>query len=211
MGLNYAYNVVTSQASVDALVDALAACVASDDAARLRAARPWRPRVERSLVWGGGRPERERVGFGGLAPRPHERGNTACLGLLCPLDPEVAAYEGAQRAVGREGDRVVVGCVDTTLRVGEEFALLTATACTSAMSRLFARSAAVRGVFAAMAEAAHADAAFLDTEEEYAWERVWPAPARVGRVSIDSFCSGDFESVRVDAYVCEMLRVARMP
>lgn len=211
MGLNYSYNVVTSEAGVGALVDALAACVASDDAARLRAARPWRPRVERGLVWGGGPAERERVGFGGLAPRAHERGNTVCFGFVFPLDPEVAAYEGAQRAVRREGDRVIVGCVDTTLRVGEEFALLTATACTSAMSRLFAGSAAVRGVFTALAESAHADAVFLDTEEEHEWERVWPAPARVGRVGIDSFCSGDFESVRVDAYVCEMLRVARMP
>lgn len=209
MGLRYSFELVTRADAIDALLRALAAHLAEPDAARVLAALPWRPAIERELVWGSGRPCRDRQGICGLALRDVERTNDWCVGLAFPPDPELERYATAYGA-RRRGSDVVVGCVWTSLHVGDEDALLQATAATSDMSRLFASSRSVHETWVAIAREANASLVLLDTEDLYERTCLWPHTRAVPYVGIDGFCSGDLTSVRTDDYCFELLRSARV-
>lgn len=210
MGLSYSFEAITSADAVTPLLEALARQLEDRNAARVREQLPWRPAVERQLVWGSGRPERERQGIGGIRLADHERPNDLCLSFrFAAADAELERYARENHAL-RSGADVVVGCVSTRLFVGEELALLTATAVTSDMSRLFAASTRVREAWAQLGRESGALAVFLDTELDDALSCVWPEPGQVPRVSIDGYWSGDFASLRVDPYLFERLRLARL-
>ena len=209
MGLRYSFEVITSADAVTPLLEALARQLEDRNAARVREQLPWRPAVERQLVWGSGRPERERQGIGGLRLAQHERPNDVCLIFRFAADAELERYARENHAL-HSGRDVVVGDVATQLFVGEDFALLTAAAVTSDMSRLFVASTSVREAWARLGRESGALAVFLDAELDEALSCMWPEPGPVPRVSIDGYCSGDFESLRVDPYCFEKLRLARL-
>lgn len=209
MGLRYSFEAITSAGAVSPLLEALARQLEDSDATRVREQLPWRPAIERQLVWGSGLPERERQGIGGLRLADHERPNDVCLSFRFAPDAELERYAHANHAE-RRGVDVVVSCVSTRLFVGEDYALLTATAVTSEMSRSFAASKSVADAWTRLGREAGALAVFLDTELDEALSCVWPEPGPVPRVSIDGYCSGDFESLRVDPYCFEKLRLARL-
>jgi hypothetical protein len=209
MGLRYRFELVTHTAAIDALLGTVAEHLTEPDASRLRAALPWVPEIDRDLVWGAGRPERDRQGILCLASEGEPRPNDFCLSFAFRPDAELDAYARALGAA-QTGTRVAVGCVWTQLHVGDEHALLSATAATSDMSRLFASSRSVHDTWIEIARASRALAVFLDTERDFDRDCLWPEAKAVPLVGPDGFWSGDFESLRVDAYCFELLRSARI-
>jgi hypothetical protein len=168
MGVRYGFTILTEASRVDALLSALAEALEPTGAARLRAALPWRPLVEERLDWGGTL-EHARRGIAGFSTG--ERGD--CLSFRFDLDAEVRRYLRSS-----PGPPDSIGCVYTTLDVGERYAVMTATAATSGMSRLFARSRGVNATFARIATRARALGLFFDDERDHDALVAWPGASR---------------------------------
>ncbi len=208
MGLDCSFLVVTPVRRVDALLEAIAAHLVPDDQARLRAALPWSPAVDRVSEWLGDPPARDRRGIAKLPREAGERGEDYCFTFLIPRDEVLTAYEQSGSPVSAEGGLVAVGCVWCDLRAGDEWAVFRATAATSDMSRLFERSPSVRALWSQVASKAQATALLFDTEDLEGWELLHPGSGRVTRPDEEPYELEDRLHLNIDGYFAEALQEA---
>jgi hypothetical protein len=204
MGLAYGFEFIVPRSGADALLRALADRVEDTYARRLRACLPWSPNT----------PQRANAGVRGLPPA-FDITNHYDLVVLVPVDAEVRRYfDGYSEPIVRhmQGGKAGIGLVYMSVYAGQRYLLLSLTAASSGMSRLFAGPGSVRKVMASLAAAAQARAAFLDDEDPEDWELLFPrtpaavTSARVPRPPGDPETPGD-----VDAY-CELaLELASPP
>ena len=175
---------------MDTLLREVAASVTARDRDRLLARTPFEP--ESALR--------------DLRRDEFERGSGVCLAFLVEPTPEVVAYR-AGTEVAIERGLIPVGCVWTSLRVGERFAYLSATAATSPMSRLFAGSPAVQGVFTGIASRAACRAAYLYDESQH-YHLLWPRRRTVEPPAEEEFLLADDN---IDEFCAAVLSAAALP
>jgi len=194
--LRFSFELVTCAASVDLLLLALAEQLDEPDRKRVAQALPYRPALAYGAV---------REGIGGLALREYERANDVCFTFVFPPDSELVCY-ASEYEPPPTGGPIPVGCVYTKLHVGREHSLLTCTAATSSMSRVFERSPSVRDSWRNLAVTARSRALFFDAERDSVWDRLWPDPRTARRPELDAFSSEDFAHLTdVDAYCAAAL------
>jgi hypothetical protein len=197
VGYNYGFELMTRADEVDAMLLALVERLCRKDAESLFAALPWTPEEDVQLVWGSGPPTRARRGIRGL-------GRETCVSMAFVPDSTLEAYDREEGPFEREDGAIVVGCVWLELHVGEHFAVLSATAATSAMSRAFLASGSVRRTWVELARAARAQALFFDTEES-TWSCLHPKEGTFHRANRGSYASTDHRYLRVDEYAEDCL------
>jgi hypothetical protein len=212
MGLNYSFVLITEPKKIDLALRELACFACERDAARINAAIPWKPEIQHDVVWGSGEAIRQYQGIGGPKEESERGGNDYCF--LFQPDPALEAYE---KGLGlyfldrfREHDKIVVGCLWTSLHVGQQYALFEFTAATSHISRLFLASKNVKDAFVALAARSESTALFLDSEDAYEWFLLYPQARLTAMPNKDCFCSDDFKILRVDAYCMEVLHLSRL-
>ena len=188
MGLRYSFDIIADRQAVSALLRKVAASVTARHRERLLACTPFTPETA----------------LRDLRRDEFERGSEICLAFLVKPTPEVVAYGVG---LGTEAERrlVPVGCVWTSLRCGERFACLSATAATSDMSRLFAASPAVQDVFTGIASRAACRAAYFYDESEH-YRLLWPTQR-----AIESPPEDDFPEDQIDGYCAAVLAAAGFP
>ena len=206
MGLDFSFFVVTSRDRVNELLETVAAFVAEEDEARLRAALPWQPSIDRVSPWRGESPARDQRGFLNLQRHSHERGEDRCFTFLFPPDEELAKYRLSCSSTrrGRDG-RVPVGCVWCQIRAGDRLAVFHAVAASTDMSRLFQRSSSVRSVWSKISIEAEATALLFDFEDTDRWELLYPHTAHIPKPDEELYLFADDLNSNVDAYFEEVL------
>lgn len=202
MGLNYSFELILGYKQIDELLLALTQRLCRGDAERLFAALPWCPTEDVELVWGSGRPSRERTGILGLLDDPF-----GSVSMLFAPDEGLLAYD-RERPCEREEGKFRVEGVHLRLDVGLEFAVLRATAATSPVSRAFRDSVSVRQSFVELAQATSAKALFFDWEERN-WTCLHPLERAVHRPNILSYQSNDSRYLRTDHYAEDVLDLIR--
>lgn len=185
MGIDYSYEIVAPREATVRLVETLAAHVVPDDADRLLSAAREAP--ERLMT---------------VAQRDQYEAHGLCLSFLFTPDERIAEYGGnggSDWLSDPTTDRVAVGCVWSSLRWGDRFALFRGTAATTGMSLLFESSPNIRTTFARIGREAGALLVAFD-DECGDLVGVWPQSGRSG-VSVVSELVRDSEcELRVDTY-----------
>jgi hypothetical protein len=189
MGLRYSFDIITDRKAVDALLREVASSVTARDRDRLLACIPFTPETA----------------LRDLRRDEFERGSDICLAFLVEPTAEVVGYSG-KLGTEVEGGLVPVGCVWTSLRWGDRFAYLSASAATSDMSRLFAASSAVQAVFAKVASRADCHAAYLYDESEH-YRLIWPTERTFESPPEDEFLLDD----QIDRFCAAVLTAAGLP
>jgi hypothetical protein len=184
MGLDYGFEILAPSASAVQLVEALAAHVVPDDAARLLAAVREDPRRVMDL-----------------ARRNGDHDFSLCLSFLFEPDQWLTEfYHATYRSSVPVTSRVAIGCVWSSLHVGDRFLLFEATAATTSMSLMFEHSPTVREVFVGIAREAGALLVAFDDEEDELLV-VWPREGRLGVHISEDYVDDELQS-RADPY-CE--------
>ena len=209
MGIRYQYFLVTNADAVDDLLIELAKHLTEEDRERVLAAMPWRPAEEKAIVWGSEPAVLERHGIGGLQSKDeYEHSNDYCFSFVFPLDPEVEVHARSNGYIIR-GQHVEIGCIWTSLHVGEEYAFLQCTAAASSISVALAHLAGVRSAWVELARGCQALALWLDTDD-HENQLVYPEMRKVPSVFERWFRSPDETCLRVDAYCEAALAPARV-
>ena len=183
MGLDYGFEIIAPSDSAPRFVEALAAHLIPDDAARLLAAVREDPR---RVV--------------GLARRDGEFDFALCLSFLFEPDECISEYYATHHSADPARGRLAIGCVWSGLHVGDRFLLFRATAATSAMSLMFQHSPNAREVFLGIAREAGALLVAFDDEEDELLV-IWPRQGRLGAHILEDFLDDELQS-RADPY-CE--------
>ena len=212
MGLSYGFEFIVPRSGVRRLLVALAEHLCDEDRQRLSDALAQEPP-------GGSRggDDHDHIPAAPIARGVSEdkawtrfwiADNSYCFSFLfSPDDAAVAAYDRESRL--RENGMARVGCVYTSLAVGERHVVLHASAATSDISRLFQASAAVQETFRAIAERARASAVFFNVEDDE-WTLVWPDRRQCPRPDDEEFDYYEFDvdPEAIDLYAVEALRLA---
>ena len=202
MGLNYAFELIVSAKQVDALLLALTQRLCHIDAERLFAVLPWSPNLDADLVWGSGRPSRERSGIRGL-----QEAYGIQVSMLFAPDETIEMYD-REHPFERERGMFRIEGLNLNLHVGDEFAVLRAECATSHISRTFRDSESIRRAFVELAQATSAKALFFDVEDR-TWTCLHPLERAVHRPNILSYQSSDSRYLRTDHYAEDELDLIR--
>jgi|GEM_PF-2770165 len=209
MGLDYSFFVVTPKDRVNRLLETIATYVAEEYGARLRAALPWTPSIDRVSQWLGEVPARDQRGISNLPRRSYEPGEERCFTFLFPPDEILTDYgRSCPTARRRRDGRVPVGCVWCGISAGDEWAMFHALAASSDMSRLFERSGSVRALWSKIAIEAAASALLFDFEDPDRWELLYPRAEQIPKPDEEPYLFADEQNLNVDAYFTEVLREA---
>jgi hypothetical protein len=197
MGRTYAYELIARRSSADRLVQALTEHLVPDQRKYLlktlkRGAEGVMDRFQRAMG-----PEWEL----GLA-RPLD----ACLTFLFPVDEHTTEFvaDYPERLAPTADGRLPIGCVWTDVECGDAFVRVRATAATSSMSAVFARSPGVRATFAASGRAGDALLVAYDDESNVDLDAVWPHEGRFAFAYEPPEWSAPFS---VDHYAADLLDV----
>ena len=188
MGLDYSYEIIASREAAARLVESLAAHLVSSDAERLLTA------------------SRESAeGLMANVRREQYEARDLCLSFLFGSDERIAEHGGIDGMSDPATNRVAIGCVWSKFRCGDRFVLFSATAATSAMSRLFESSPSIRAAFTQIGREAGALLVAFD-DEQGALVGVWPCTQRMGACVLDEMVrDADFELL-VDPYCTAVLQ-----
>jgi hypothetical protein len=219
VGSNYSYSLIVDSKEVDFLLRELASYLSEIDARRLTDALPWKPAVEREVVWGSGKAVRTREGINKL-------GIWQQFSFFLPPDASLEKYlrpiyswnlgepnsqrRGEKLRTGLFKYKIRIDRVSIHLWVGSGSALLVASAHDSTMSDLFNQSSSIRRSWIELAERVSAKALFFDAEQEYDWLLLYPQVRIVVKPWDYNFYSEDLQILRVDEYCQEALHVARL-
>jgi len=188
MGRKYGYEIIAPRKAVTRLVESLAAHLVPDDAGRLLSA------VRAS-------PE----GMLEVIKRESHESHELCLCFLFPTDEHIVAHGGVERQSDPASGRVAIGCVWSTVKCGDRFALFRGAAATSRMSRLFESSPSVRTTFARIGQDAGAWLVAFD-DEQLDLIGVWPSTGRMSSCTVDEPGRECEHEVQVDQYCGDLLR-----
>jgi hypothetical protein len=188
MGLSYSYEIITPLDATTRLVESLSAHLVPDDAGRLLSA--VRASPERLLD---------------VIKRESHESHELCLSFLFPTDEYIAAHGGIERLSDPASGRVAIGCVWSSLKCGNRFALFRGTAATSGMSRLFESSPSVRATFTRIGQVAGACLVLFD-DEQLDLVGVWPRTGRMSSRAVDESGQDYAREVQVDQYCGDVLR-----
>ncbi|ADG67777.1 hypothetical protein Plim_1947 [Planctopirus limnophila DSM 3776] len=188
MGIDYSYEIVAPRKAVIRLVESLASHLVPDDADRLLSA--VRKAPERLMA---------------VARRGQYETHDLCLSFLFAPDDRIAEHGGNDRLSDPVSGRVAIGCVWSSLRCGDRFALFRGTAATSGMSHLFESSPNIRAAFTKIGQDAGAWLVAFDDEQDDLLG-VWPHARRMGEGVVDELVRDCEYELRVDEYCDAVLR-----
>lgn len=190
MGLDYTYEVVAELRSADSLVRVLAKHLVARDRQRLLAALGASPesimrRIQRRDL------ELE---------LSNDESHDLCFAFLFPSDQHLVAYGSIRQFDDPQSGRLAIGCVWSSIRCGERYALFRATAATTDMSLLFQESRSIRETFVQIGREAGAALVVFDEEKD---DRVgiWPREGRMANsIGPDDFLGPVVEPHEIDRY-----------
>lgn len=198
MGLDYAYELIAERQSVDRLIRAVCEHLAPNDRTRVLG------------VLGSGladvmdHVQRDRD----VERHLYERGvKDICLSFLFAADEHLTEYAKEFPLAPVDG-RVRVGCVWTSVECGSRFALVRATAATSAMSLLFEYSTNVRKTFSDIGQSGGALLVTFDDERQDLVS-VWPCQGRFAPSGEPESFEDDKCKSKVDGYCADLLASAQ--
>ena len=204
MGLNYSFEIITSSENVLKLIDSFSNRLSKKDRDLLSDITEYEPENEEIIQDTWGNVEIIKQGF--KLPTKEKPINSYCFSLLPEVDETIEKYI-SKRSVNPniEDGKYSIGCVYTRMYVGKESVLLSLTAATSDMSRLFASSESLNNLCEDIAKEVENTWVFLDKEDELYWWQISPGKKKVVHPDFDLFSNG--KTLNVDAYTSEVERL----
>jgi hypothetical protein len=187
-------------------LEKLSAVLTEDDRLRMQRCLPWEPEIERYRYQADKNLEfRESLGIRGCRSMNEENENDYCLTMCFKRDKVLQEYE-AKYHMDPSRELLVLGCVWTSVRAGNQFAAIASTAATTEMSLLFNRSPQIKRTWMNLAQGMKAIALFFDREEGDRWNLIYPAKRKVLKPDDEACWVAD--CLVVDAYYQDAFRLA---
>ncbi|MDK2125138.1 hypothetical protein [Parachitinimonas caeni] len=209
MGFNFSYVIGFDANKVENVLQSLISAVDEESGEGLRLIIPWRAAVSFSKrIATSEQVGSARLGFTGMGKALHCYGNHLCLALKIPFSRILQNdFNKHDFRLDNDSEFVSLGCVWTTINVGEEYGFLSLTAATSAMSRLFYESSALRCFV--RDKFLHASRCILlDVEQDYFYMH-FPRFAKIEIADLEEMYFEDSQELSADLLMKRLLAEAR--